>query len=165
VKIRYTGDHDIIHSTRGITTDHVARLLAETMVSHLRMQSSHPAALLFLYRFRTGAITAYVLWGWFTGNYVLPMCHEVSSLRIPTPSPHRPRRSSCFSRQTSGLVGVPAISSIILLLIYVTLQNISGSTLVGLRFWNQVDEYGESSRDVQDSSEISITVLNRNSAS
>jgi hypothetical protein len=42
-----------------------------TVVSHLRVQSSHPVALLFLYLFRTGAIAVYVLCGWFTDNYVL----------------------------------------------------------------------------------------------
>jgi hypothetical protein len=60
---------------------------------------------------------------------------------------------------------VCAIGSIILSLIYLIPQNVSGRTLVGLWFWNQVDEDGESywifeSRDVRDVSTIRMTVLN-----
>jgi hypothetical protein len=65
---------------------------------------------------------------------------------------------------------VCAIGSLILPLIYLIPQNVSGRTLVGLRFWNQVDEDGESywvfeSRDVRDFSSIGITVLNGITAS
>lgn len=54
---------------------------------------------------------------------------------------------TCRVRGTGSLV--PELT-----IIYLTLQNVSGRTLVGLRFWNQVDEDGESywvfeSRDVR----------------
>jgi hypothetical protein len=64
---------------------------------------------------------------------------------------------------------VHAISSIVLLLICVTLQNVSGRTLVSLRFRNQVDKDSESYRDfgsldARDFSAISTTGLDGNTA-
>lgn len=56
-----------------------------------------------------------------------------------------------------GLLELPCTSLLSLvtcLAVYILLQNVSGRTLVGLRFWNQVDDDGESywvfeSRDVR----------------
>ncbi|KAJ7746932.1 Golgi apparatus membrane protein TVP23 [Mycena maculata] len=83
---------------------------AEAGIAGIFRQSSHPLALFFLFLFRTGAITVYLLSGFFTDNYVL-----------------------------STVVVV-----VLLAMDFWNCRNVAGRTLVGLRFWNQVDEDGES---------------------
>jgi len=83
---------------------------AESGLSAIFRQSSHPVALFFLYFFRVAAASVYVLSGFFTDNYVL-----------------------------STVVVV-----VLLAMDFWNCRNVSGRTLVGLRFWNQVDEDGES---------------------
>lgn len=73
-------------------------------------QSSHPIALLFLFLFRSMAITTYLLCGFFSDSYVFSTVIVVILLSID----------------------------------FWTVRNISGRVLVGLRFWNQVDEDGSS---------------------
>jgi len=82
----------------------------EAGLASIFKQSSHPLALIFLYFFRTAAITVYVLAGFFTKNYVLSTVLVV----------------------------------VLLAMDFWNCRNVSGRTLVGLRFWNQVDEDGES---------------------
>ncbi|KAI0036692.1 Golgi apparatus membrane protein TVP23 [Vararia minispora EC-137] len=74
-------------------------------------QSAHPGALFFLYFFRTLALAAYILSGFFPDYYVI-----------------------------SAVVIVVFLS-----MDFWNCRNVAGRTLVGLRFWNQVDEDGESS--------------------
>jgi len=83
---------------------------AETGFAGLFRQSSHPLVLLFLYLFRSAAITVYILCGFFTDNYVL-----------------------------STVVVV-----VLLAMDFWNCRNVAGRTLVGLRYWNQVDDDGES---------------------
>ncbi|KAF6766379.1 Golgi apparatus membrane protein TVP23 [Ephemerocybe angulata] len=83
---------------------------AESGIAGIFRQSAHPLALFFLYFFKLAAILVYILYGWFTDNYVL---------------------------STVGVV-------ILLAMDFWNSRNVAGRTLVGLRFWNQVDEDGES---------------------
>ncbi|KAJ7453940.1 Golgi apparatus membrane protein TVP23 [Mycena galericulata] len=83
---------------------------AEAGIAGIFRQSAHPLALFFLFLFRTGAITVYLLSGFFTDNYVL---------------------------STVAVV-------VLLAMDFWNCRNVAGRTLVGLRFWNQVDEDGES---------------------
>jgi len=83
---------------------------AEPGIAGIFRQSAHPLALLFLYFFRTAAITIYILCGWFTSDYVLSTVMVV----------------------------------VLLAMDFWNCRNVAGRTLVGLRFWNQVDEDGES---------------------
>ncbi|KAF8349905.1 Golgi apparatus membrane protein TVP23 [Amanita rubescens] len=83
---------------------------AESGIAGMLRQSAHPAALFFLYIFRTAAVVVYILCGWFTDNYVLST----------------------------------VIVVVLLAMDFWNCRNVSGRILVGLRFWNQVDEDGES---------------------
>ncbi|KAJ7026279.1 Golgi apparatus membrane protein TVP23 [Mycena alexandri] len=83
---------------------------AEAGIAGIFRQSAHPVALLFLFLFRIGAITVYLLSGFVTENYVL---------------------------STVAVV-------VLLAMDFWNCRNVAGRTLVGLRFWNQVDEDGES---------------------
>ncbi|KAJ7636022.1 Golgi apparatus membrane protein TVP23 [Mycena polygramma] len=83
---------------------------AEAGIAGIFRQSAHPLALLFLFLFRTAAITVYLLSGFVTNNYVL---------------------------STVAVV-------VLLAMDFWNCRNVAGRTLVGLRFWNQVDEDGES---------------------
>ncbi|TEB39187.1 DUF846-domain-containing protein [Coprinellus micaceus] len=83
---------------------------AESGIAGIFRQSAHPLALFFLFFFKIGAISVYILCGWFTDNYVLA---------------------------TVGVV-------VLLAMDFWNTRNVAGRTLVGLRFWNQVDEDGES---------------------
>ncbi|KAJ7173869.1 Golgi apparatus membrane protein TVP23 [Mycena filopes] len=79
---------------------------AEAGIAGIFRQSAHPLALLFLFLFRTGAITVYLLSGFFTDNYVL---------------------------STVAVV-------VLLAMDFWNCRNVAGRKLVGLRFWNQVDD-------------------------
>lgn len=107
-------------------------------------QSAHPVALFFLYFFRTAAIVVYLLCGFFTSNYVLSV-----SLG-PAARTGRCRHSSTDSRRrrssSDGLLELQSkhARSSCQSRLSARTQNVSGRTLVGLRYWNQVDEDGES---------------------
>lgn len=83
---------------------------AESGIAGILRQSAHPAALFFLYFFRTSAIAVYILCGFLTNNFVL---------------------------STVAVV-------VLLAMDFWNCRNVAGRTLVGLRFWNQVDDDGES---------------------
>ena len=106
-------------------------------------------ALFFLYFFRIAAITVYLISGWFGDFYVLTVrlardSHSLDGLYIRAPD--------CDSRciTSHGLLELSSVSPTSRTLnstpthAYGLFQNVSGRTLVGLRFWNQVDEDGES---------------------
>jgi hypothetical protein len=120
--------------------------------------------------FETGAIAVYALWGWSTDISVLSVrCATKSrNLLVLTRSPHRPWVVVLLAMDV-WTCRVRAISSIVLLLVYLILRNVSGRATIGLRFWNQVDEDGESdwvfeSRGRRNFSAVSITVLNSKTA-
>jgi hypothetical protein len=123
------------------------------MVSHLHVQSSHPVALLFLY-LRTRAIAVYVLCGWSTDNCVLSVRCATRSQTYPSERLLRIDRGGRRATRERDVDLSGTCHKVVLLLIYLILQNVIGRTLVGLWFWDQVDEDGESywvfeSRDVQ----------------
>jgi len=51
-------------------------------IAGMLRQSAHPAALFFLYFFRTAAVVVYILCGWFTDNYVLSVCAYYLSIQV-----------------------------------------------------------------------------------
>jgi len=94
-------------------------------------QSAHPVALLFLFTFRCAAIATYLLCGFFSSSYVF------SVRRITLLVSYDKLIRSSTSTQTVLVV-------VLLSLDFWTVRNVSGRVLVGLRFWNQVDEDGTS---------------------
>ncbi|KAF4623543.1 hypothetical protein D9613_001965 [Agrocybe pediades] len=100
---------------------------AESGIGAIFRQSAHPLALFFLYFFRIAAITVYVLSGWFTNNYVLTTVIVVVLLAM-----------DFWNCRASDHLPFQLIHGL------TSMQNVSGRTLVGLRFWNQVDDDGES---------------------
>ncbi|CEQ38802.1 SPOSA6832_00260 [Sporobolomyces salmonicolor] len=86
-------------------------------------ESAHPVALFFLFFFRCAAIATYLLCGFFSSSYVFSVITQFYFMR--------------FRRGTVLVV-------VLLSLDFWTVRNVSGRVLVGLRFWNQVDEDGTS---------------------
>ncbi|KAG6381345.1 Golgi apparatus membrane protein TVP23 [Boletus reticuloceps] len=105
------------------------RIWPITGIAGIFKQSAHPSALFCLYLFRIAAVAVYILCGLFTSNYVLSV--RTSSSLLPTHLMCRP------SVQTLVVV-------VLLAMDFWNCRNVAGRTLVGLRFWNQVDEDGES---------------------
>lgn len=104
-----------------------------------------------LYLFRSAALAVYVLCGLFTDNYVLSV--SLAESVDTAPSDYDPSSLDCYRRGVafSGFLERPGqfvllsgANTLIETTIHI-LQNVAGRTLVGLRYWNEVDEEGESS--------------------
>jgi len=101
-------------------------------------------ALFFLYFFRIAAITVYLISGWFGDSYVLTVRFVSYPLMAFTFIPIQTvivvvlLAMDFWNCRVRYLFLRPRSTQVLVF------QNVSGRTLVGLRFWNQVDEDGES---------------------
>ncbi|KAI7957378.1 hypothetical protein MJO28_004473 [Puccinia striiformis f. sp. tritici] len=114
-------------------------------------QSSHPVALFFLFLFRSLAIATYVSLSIESTENFAPFVLEVESTTPNLPSTSFLHFFCSLSRQkllcgffSDSYVFSTVIVVILLSIDFWTVRNVSGRVLVGLRFWNQVDEDGSS---------------------
>jgi hypothetical protein len=104
---------------------------------HSHPSRSHPVALFFLFLFRCLAIATYLLCGFFVSSYVFSVSRCLAGLGC-----------CAWPGSESALINLARTQTVVVVVLlaldFWTVRNVSGRVLVGLRFWNQVDEDGTS---------------------
>nr|GAT55067.1 predicted protein [Mycena chlorophos] len=123
-------------------TDHNA---AESGITGILKSSSHPGALAWLYVLRIAAVGWYLFSGFVTRGQILHSVFACSFiLQATTSFPGAILFSHGLFESDACIPDDSVLVVVLLSMDFWNARNVAGRRLVGLRFWNQVDEDGAS---------------------
>jgi hypothetical protein len=101
------------HLPDSASTHHAAAGSASSSIQYIQeklQQSSHPTVIVFHVLFKAAALALYIFGGWFTGN------------------------------DGASFIGITVACVLLLAADFWTVKNVTGRLLVGLRWWNKIEE-------------------------